>query len=383
MNGRQFLNLPLAMAGLACLFLVLSCGKQITLHSYSDELNLPETPFNYAAQPLPAFFNDQFIKIQWNAPAQNPITDWGATLGRVLFYDTRLSLNQSTSCASCHKQEFGFADTARLSSGFQGGKTKRHSMSLTNAGYYVNGRYFWDERAATLEEQVLHPIVDPVEMGLSMEQLMIRLSASDYYADLFERAFGSAGISPERTAQALAQFVRSMISFRSRYDVGRAMVNDRKDPFPNFTYDENLGKTIFMEHKKVNCSSCHITDAFILDNPRNNGLHAENTDAGIFIHTQQAGDQGKFKSPSLKNVGLRKYFMHDASKQGLQSVIMHYNVGMQANPNLDSHLFDISTQSPAQMDLTLEEINALQAFLLTLTDKEFIHDEKFSSPFKP
>src|SRR5690606_13559187 len=124
---------------------------------------------------------NQFIQIVDNTPADNPVTDWGATLGRVLFYDKNLSLNNTISCASCHHQQFGFTDTAILSIGFEGGHTQRHAMALTNARYYLNGRFFWDERAASLEQQVLMPVQDTVEMGMTIPQVIQRLNTKPYY----------------------------------------------------------------------------------------------------------------------------------------------------------------------------------------------------------
>ncbi|MEL7121364.1 MAG: cytochrome-c peroxidase, partial [Bacteroidota bacterium] len=132
------------------------------------ELNLPETPFNYSNPNLPPFFNGPGVMDQDNTPNDNPLTDWGATLGRVLFYDVALSANNTISCASCHKQEAGFSDDATFSTGFEGGLTGRNSMGLTNAKFYENGHFFWDERASTVVVQVWMPIQDHREMGLTL-----------------------------------------------------------------------------------------------------------------------------------------------------------------------------------------------------------------------
>ncbi len=359
----------------------------VAIQSLTDQqiieqyLNLPTVPFNYTSPLLPAFYHNQFVTIQNNTPLNNPTSDWGATLGRVLFYDTKLSKNYKLSCASCHQQQFGFTDTAILSKGFMGGNTGRHSMALANARYYINGRFFWDERAATLEEQVLRPIQDKVEMGLTLDTLLERLKHSPYYPVLFKRAFGTAEINATYVSKALAQFVRSMVSYQSKYDEGRVMVTDRNADFPNFTAQENLGKHIFMTNLNVNCFGCHNTDAFITDNPRNNGLKATSTDQGIFIHTQNSQDIGKFKAPSLKNVALRGRYMHDGSLQGLMAVIEQYNSNIQMSPTLDGHLID-GFGGPQTMNLTLTEKEALKSFLETLTDNKMIVDPKFSSPFK-
>lgn len=356
--------------------------KQSDAGILAQKLNLPFVPFNYSSPTLPAFFQNQFIQFQINTPTTNPITDWGATLGRVLFYDKNLSINSTIACASCHQQNIGFTDTSRQSIGFDGRTTGRHSMSLVNAVFYSNGRFFWDERAQTLEDQVLQPIQDSIEMGLDLNTLVTRLKSTTYYPILFKYAFGDTNINSDRISKALAQFVRSIISYHSKYDQGLAVSANRIVDFPNFTIEENQGKTIFMSHPVINCFGCHNTDVFIGDNPRNNGIQLNNTDPGIFIHTQNTQDLGKFKVPSLKNVGLRKRFMHDGSMSSLDQVIEHYNSSILPNPNLDEELKNTSNQLPKQMNLNANDIKDLKAFLHTLTDYEFIIDEKFSSPFK-
>ena len=383
---KRTLTIYYLMIVLASLMLMSSCKEEPSFISDEEilrvHLNLPSQVANYSSPQLPLFFNDQFITIQNNTPTTNPTTNWGATLGRVLFYDQQLSKNNTISCASCHQQGHGFADTAQLSIGFTGGTTHRHSMALANAVYYSSGRFFWDERAATLEEQVLQPIEDSIEMGMTMPEIIQQLNETDYYPILFNNAFGSREISDERVAQALAQFIRAMISFDSKYDQGRSLVADRNEDFPNFSDQENAGKRIFMTHPIVNCFGCHNTDVFIPDNPRNNGLSAFNADEGVFVRTQNPLDIGKFKTPSLKNVAVRGRFMHDGSLRTLEEVIEHYNSGIQGNPNLDLHLVDVSTKAPVKMGLTELEKSQLKAFLETLTDHTFTTDPKFSDPFR-
>ena len=345
-------------------------------------LNVSAEVANYSSPQLPDFFRNQFVAIQNNTPVTNPTTDWGATLGRVLFYDKQLSKNNTISCASCHQQSQGFADTSRFSTGFNGGTTPRHSMALANAVYYLNGRFFWDERAATLEEQVLQPIEDPIEMGMTMPEVIERLNMTEYYPILFENAFGSREVSNDKIAKALAQFVRSMVSYDSKYDEGRSTVSERTLDFPNFSQEENAGKKIFMSNTKVNCFGCHNTDVFIGDNARNNGLSEQNIDVGTYIYTQNELDKGKFKTPSLKNIAVRGRFMHDGSLTSLDQVIEHYNSGIRPNKNLDPHLVDIATRTPVKMGLTALEKSQLKAFLETLTDYTLLSDEKFSDLFK-
>lgn len=205
----KFLNALLFVA--ACVYL--SCKKEAPLPGGDDslsELNLPAEPYNYAvAVNLPDHFKinapgplQTSVNGLDNAPLDNPVTDHGATLGRVLFYDKKLSANGRVSCASCHVQEAGFSDPQKLSKGFEGGLTRRHSMTLVNARFYQRGRFFWDERAVTLEQQVLQPFQDPVEMGVSLGELVRRVEEQPYYQRLFKNAFGDESVSADRIARA-------------------------------------------------------------------------------------------------------------------------------------------------------------------------------------
>lgn len=373
-------------SGFFLIFIALSGCKKDDIHHedmliINQHLDIPYNTYSYSSPELPSFYGNQFIQIQDNTPTFNPVTNWGATLGRVLFYDKQLSIDQSISCASCHQQALGFTDSLQFSRGVNGQSTHRHSMALANTVYYLNGRFFWDERATTLEDQVLMPIQDPIEMAMDLNLLKERLINTNYYPILFRKAFGDEDITNERIAKALAQFVRSMISYRSKFDIGRSQVSSIQDDFPNFTLQENLGKDIFVNNNQVNCFGCHNTEAFITDNPRNNGLSSANTDIGISIHTNNSYDEGKFKAPSLKNVALRKHFMHDGSLTSLDEVLAFYNSGIRINPNLDPHLLNFTTGLPMKMNLSQGELDALKAFLHTLTDEEFVHDPKYSNPF--
>src|SRR6185295_14903648 len=178
------------------------------------------------------YLNPQALN-QDNTPQNNPVTDAGATLGRVLFYDKRLSTNGTVSCSSCHQPQHGFSDPRKFSVGFNGGLTGRNSMGLNNARYYARGHFFWDERAATLEDQVLQPIQNSVEMGMTLPALVTRLSAEPFYTNLFANAFGTPVVDTNRISRALAQFVRSMVSTRSKYDAGVPV------GFTNFTAQES------------------------------------------------------------------------------------------------------------------------------------------------
>lgn len=343
-------------------------------------LNLPATSFNYANIVLPGYFLDNQLQNEDNTPNNNPITNAGATLGRVLFYDKKLSANNTVSCASCHIQENGFSDPNTLSIGFEGGLTGRNSMGLANAKFYDNGRFFWDERAATLEDQVLMPIQDAVEMGLTLDELVNKIGGEDYYQILFTRAFGDANVTTERISLALAQFVRSMVSYESKFDEGMAQVNNENTPFPNFTASENLGKNLFFSNR-TRCSDCHDTNAMVGDAARNNGLDAILTDLGVGGVTGNNGDRGEFKVGSLRNIELTGPYMHDGRFATLGQVIDHYDTGVQNSADLDNRL-RVGGGQVRRLNLTAAERQGLIDFLLTLTDNNFITDEKYSDPFK-
>lgn len=347
----------------------------------SDVLDLPASYYNYSSPNLPSHFRNGDVAEIDNTPANNQVTDAGATLGRVLFYDKSMSANNTISCASCHIQGNGFADPARLSEGFEGGLTGRNSMSLSNARYYENGRFFWDERANTLEDQVLMPIQDGIEMGMTLDELVTKLQGKDYYGNLFDAAFGTEEVTSNRISMALAQFVRSMVSYQSDYDVAlSAAGGDDRRPFQNFSQLENMGKGLFFSGR-TQCSDCHETAVFSGDRARNNGLDAVNTDLGVEGTTGRAQDRGEFKAGSLRNIELTAPYMHDGRFATLREVVEFYNDGIQDNDNLDNRL-RVQGGQVRRMNLNQNEIDALVAFLNTLTDNAFITDPKFSDPFK-
>jgi cytochrome c peroxidase len=336
----------------------------------------PSAPYAYAdaAVPLPAHFQAVLDGGSATAadttPAGNPITDAGAALGRVLFYDPRLSANDRLSCAGCHHPSIGFSDTPQRSVGFGGAPTLRHSPGLANARFYRPGRFFWDERAATLEDQVLQPIQDRNELGLTLEDLSAKLSATPYYPALFAAAFGSPEATSERVSLALAQFVRSLTSTSSRYD--RAFGPDGTPDFAaTFTPQELEGEQLF---RATGCVACHGTVAQVSDSVHNVGLDPVDADTG-------AG-RGAFKAPSLRNVAVRPRFMHDGRFTTLEQVIDFFDAGVQPNPNLDPRL-RAADGSPRRLGLAPVQKAALVAFLRTLTDSTFLTAPRFADPFAP
>lgn len=345
---------------------------------------------NYAAQGKPAYVNK-------DNTAANPITDKVATLGRVLFYDKNLSVNNGFSCASCHKQEFAFGDTAVSSLGVDNGRTIRHSMRLINSRFANEVKFFWNERAASLEAQTTMPIQDHLELGFSgqtgrgnMTSLITKLGGIGYYKELFKLAYGDATITEARMQTALAQFIRSIQSFDSKYDVGRAQVANDGAPFPNFTAQENAGKNLFLAPPIFNgnserigggfgCQGCHQAPEFDIDpNSRNNGF------IGVIGSTQI--DLDNTRSPSLRDIlnasGVANTpFMHTAASQTIRQVLNHYNTiaAGPRNTNLDARLKPNNIGQNLQM--TPAEIDAMVAFLRTLTGKDVYTNKKWGNPF--
>ena len=345
---------------------------------------------NYANQAVPRY-------ITRDNTGQNAIQNRTATLGRVLFYDTNLSVDNSLSCASCHKQEFAFSDTAVASKGVLGGVTVRHSMRLINARFAQESKFFWNERAENLETQTTMPIQDHLEMGFSgqngradMAALLKKLAAIPYYKEMFTWAYGDANVTEARMQTALAQFVRSIQSFDSKYDVGRAQVTNDGQAFPNFTAVENQGKTLFLTPPVFNaqsqrtgggfgCQGCHRAPEFDIDpNSRNNGI--------IGVIGSNAQDVGNTRAPSLRDLinpagDLNSPMMHTGAIRGLPGMLGHYNsINNVRNPNLDARLKPNNIGQ--QLNMTPAEINAVVQFLRTLSGKNVYTDRKWGNPFK-
>ncbi|HQQ97382.1 MAG TPA: cytochrome c peroxidase [Cyclobacteriaceae bacterium] len=327
----------------------------------------------------------------------NSISNAGATLGRVLFYDKNLSSNNSIACASCHKQANAFGDTPIQSQGVNG-VTGRHAMRLVNSRFSAEVKFFWDERAPSLEAQTTRPIQDHKEMGYSgndgdqnLTALIAKLQSIDYYNELFKLAYGNNTITEARMQNALAQFVRSIQSFDSKYDVGRSTAPNDGAPFINFTTLENQGKNLFLTPPQFDansirigggagCQGCHQAPEFdIAPNSGNNGV--------VGIAGGTGTDFTNTRSPSLRNIlngsgAPNGPFMHDGSKPTIESVIEHYNkiVLVPGNTLIDPKL--TPGGKPHQLNLTQNEKDALVAFLKTLTGTNVYTDARWSDPFK-
>ncbi len=355
---------------LLILFLMVSL---LVIQSCTDEsvvpverqLNLPPVEFDYSTNAVP---NHVANNLSDNTPPFNQLTDAGATLGRVLFYDTRLSKNNSVACASCHHQEKGFADGQTFSTGFEGVKTTRNSMAISNLKFQKS--FFWDTSSSELEDQVLAPLKNHIEMGMeNMDYLVTKIEASDYYDELFETVYGSKEVTPTRVSNALAQFMRSMVSYESKYDQGV------ESNFSNFSGLEKMGMNLFLDHSRTACGDCH--------NPQSNFAATWRDHANIgldLVYEDEGAGSGQFKIPSLRNIALTGPYMHDGRYNTLEEVIEHYNSGIQNHPSLDWSLRDGG--GAKKMNLNDLEKQALIAFLHTLTDDSFTSDEKFSNPFR-
>ena len=351
----------------------------------------PNNLANYANQSRPAY-------ITKDNSGGNAITDARATLGRVLFYDKSLSIDNSVSCGSCHRQQFAFSDTAIASNGVAGGTTGRHSMRLVNARFGQEVKFFWDERAASLEAQTTKPIQDHAEMGFSgqngrpdINSLITRLSAIDYYGELFRFVYGNSTINEQRLQECLAAFVRSIQSFDSKYDAGRAAAPNDGAPFANFTAQENQGKQLFLAPPQfdntgsrtgggVGCQGCHRAPEFDIDpNSRNNGIIGKvNNAPGLDLFITRAPSLRDLENPAGGSNGA---FMHSGGLVTLQNAIGHYNAINLApgNTNLDPRL--TPGGNGQRLNLTGAEMAALQAFLRTLSGTNVYTDAKWSDPF--
>lgn len=346
---------------------------------------------NFASQTVPNYIT----KIN---DGGNPITDEGATLGRALFYDPALSIDDTVSCSSCHLQSVGFSDLDVVSQGVEGGLTGRHSMRLINTQFADETNFFWDERATSHEAQESQPLQDHNEHGFSGENgrpdfadLVVKLEGLDYYQELFDFVYGDTNITEERLQQSLSQFVKSIQSFDSKFDEGRAQVNNNAADFPNFTADENAGKTLFLQNPNnggAGCNACHRAPEFdIRPGSNHNGVVGVAGSATEFDFTNT-------RSPSLRDLvspdgAPNGPFMHDGSLATLMDVVEHYNmIEAPAGVNQNQFLNTIDNRlrpggNLQNLNLTDTEKAQLVAFLLTLTGTSIYQDAKLSDPLTP
>ncbi len=331
-----------------------------------------QTPaFATAPAPLPTgthaltpSMTQRFPQVQ--LPADNPLTQEGVALGRQLFHDTRLSVNRTQSCASCHDQTHAFADVRRFSMGAQEQVGGRNAMPLFNLAWQQS--FFWDGRAATLREQVLMPIQDKHEMNETLPNVVAKLSEDEECKMAFKQAFGSAEITSERIAKALEQFLLTLVSQESRFDRAARKVAE-------LTESEKRGLRLFVTEfdpkrglRGADCFHCHGGTLFTSQQFANNGLELAKDDLGRMAVTQNAADRGKFKTPSLRNIARTAPYMHDGRFATLEEVVEHYSSGVQRTDTLDANL---AKHPEGGIQFTAQEKADLVAFLQTLTDESF------------
>lgn len=355
---------------------LVSCGGE-----KSNEIAAP-TPYDL---DVPYYFGENH-----ELPKENPLTIEGVELGRMLFYEKKLSRDNTISCGSCHQQDKAFTDGLSVSVGIDGQHLTKSAMSLVNLPW--SSHFFWDGRAESMEGQALEPIENTLEMDQTLDETITKLQNTTNYPDLFFRAFGKKIITAENIGKALAQFQRTLISANSKYDqflTGKA----------SLTEQESLGMELFFTHPEPsssirggNCGDCHVNilTSGVNDNFegfKNNGLDNDSgLEEGLATVTGFPSDKGKFKVPSLRNIALTAPYMHDGRFATLEEVLDHYNEGIKRSETLDPLILEASNESiePNQdikLHLTNEEKEAIIAFLHTLTDYSFITNEKFSDPF--
>lgn len=343
-------------------------------------------------QPAPtlvADFSAPFVFGRFTVPQDNPLTEEAFQLGRRLFYDPRLSGQNTISCANCHAQEKAFTDGLARSVGVHGEETDFSAMSLANL-LWGPRRFFWDGRVETLEAQALLPIQDPLEMDQDIDALIDELEADQTYRELFLVAYG--GISTEAIARALSTFLRMLVSSDSKYD--RFLRGEVR-----LTQEEELGRKLFMAHPDVtvslrggNCIDCHgqfhtagFSDGF--DGFSNNGLDTdENLGDGLMKATGDPAHRGMFKTPTLRNIAVTAPYMHDGRFATLAEVMNHYNRGIRHSETVSPLILQadnrqVDPNAAHGLNLEQREIDAIIAFLNTLTDQQFLTDKRFSNPF--
>lgn len=375
------------------LLVILACSDKSLVTSPEENLSLPNEPYAYDKLSLPVgssiagSFDDFTIdnNVVTFSNNKTEITPWGATLGRVLFYDKKLSLNNTVSCASCHHQEKAFADGLQFSTGFEGRVTTRNSMAIVNP--ILQNNLFWDSRSKTIHDLSLQPVQNHIEMGMEdLNRLVSKLENTEYYKPLFKKAFGTNEINPTNISKALSQFVASITTSRSRFDAGS--INN----FNNFSELEKMGMELF-NSDKAKCSSCHGGgNMSALDGPNDpyggggsftavQDLRGA-TNIGLDIVYKDNGlGNGKFKIPSLRNIELTGPYMHDGRFKTLEEVVNHYINGIKPHQHLDVKFTD-GKGNVKPLNLNSIEKKAIIAFLKTLTDQEMTKDPKWSNPFR-
>ncbi len=327
---------------------------------------------DYSKWPKPNLHNDAVLNFKdigilapMPYPADNPASAEKKDLGKILFFDPRLSVSGQIACASCHEPQLGWGDGKRVANGHDRKTGNRNSMTLLNVGYYE--KYFWDGRANSLEDQAKFPVKDHVEMNLDIYEMEKKIKKFKGYEPMFEKAFGSKEINLEKIFKAIATFERSIVSPPSRFD---NFVKGKADALKD---EEVLGLHLF--RTKAGCINCHNTPFFSDNKFHNDGqtlFASESEDLGRYNVTSKKDDVGKFKTPSLRETANTGPWMHHGNFPSLKDVVFFYDKG---NPSpiqkkykgdRDS-ILPVTDKMLRKLDLTRKEVDALVAFMQSIT----------------
>ncbi len=352
MKGFKDISIWIALIA----FFMVSCSE-----SGSSETPYVPTPISLEIPPL---FEAHIIPPV--IPANNPLTEEGVALGEKLFFDPILSGNNTQACADCHNPQNAFTDEARFSDGINGNLGNRNSMPLFNLAWNYDNRFFWDGRVFSLEHQALEPVINPDEMNTTWPSVVSKLKADSEYPTLFKRAFGASEIDSVMVTKAIAQFERTLISADSKFD---RYLNETG----TLTPEELNGLNVFMDETRGDCFHCHGNPKSPLwtDNSfHNNGLDETFTDLGLGKVTGDPSDNGKFKTPSLRNLAFTAPYMHDGRFATLEEVIDHYSEGLKNSATIDPLMKKVGQGG---VQLSDKDKTDLKAFLLSLSDGNFVN----------
>lgn len=317
---------------------------------------------------IPKIFKEKIIAPL--IPANNPLTEEGIALGKKLFFDPILSKNNTQSCASCHDPKNAFTDSNRFSVGIDGKQGTRNSMPLFNLAWNFDERFMWDGKELSIERQAFSPVRNPIEMHSDWKNVAKKLQEHTQYPTLFQQAFGTSKIDSTLVTRALAQFERTLISGNAKFD--RYLLGEVQ-----LTPEELNGFNVFMDESRGDCFHCHGSD----DNPlwtdnqfHNNGLDETFTDLGLGAVTGDPNDNGKFRSPSLRNLRFTAPYMHDGRFATLEEVVNHYSEGLKKSTTIDPLMKKVNQGG---VQLSEKDKADLIAFLLSLSDTDFVTNPNF------
>ena len=342
----------------------LFCLLLMNCASNEEELYTP-IPYNLE---IPTLFAEKLIAPI--IPSDNPLTEEGVALGKKLFFDKILSGDLTQNCASCHNPKKAFTDQLQFSAGIQGEFGTRNSMPLFNLVWNFDERFAWDGKEFGLENQALEPVSNPIEMHANWDRVAEKLQQNPTYPELFLLAFGTSKIDATLVTKAIAQFERTLISGNSRFD--KYLLGET-----SLTSAEQNGFDVFMDEAKGDCFHCHGSNNNPLwtDNKfHNNGLDAIFQDLGFGAVTGDPNDNGKFKSPSIRNLAFTAPYMHDGRFATLEEVINHYSEGLKRSSTIDPLMKRVNDGG---VQLSNQDKSDLKAFLLSLSDTEFINNTSF------